>query len=46
MAKGDKVVRIHKEKVKVRRPGIHAKNEHSGNKRSKTYVKPYNGQGR
>lgn len=35
-----------KEKVKVRRRGVHAKTKHSNNKASKNYVKKYNGQGR
>lgn len=33
-------------KVKVRRPGIHSKNNSSKLKGSKNYVKPYRGQGR
>ena len=35
-----------KERVKVRRPGVHAKSKTSRYKKSKNYVKPYNGQGR
>lgn len=35
-----------KEKIKVRRRGVHAKTKHSNNKASKNYVKKYNGQGR
>jgi len=33
-------------KSKVQRPGIHAKSKTSGLKKSKNYIKPYNGQGR
>jgi hypothetical protein len=36
----------YKEKVKVRRPGVHAKTKNSNNKKSKNYVKKYKGQGR
>ena len=35
-----------KEKIKVKRKGVHAKTKHSNNKGSKNYVKKYNGQGR
>lgn len=35
-----------KEKIKIRRKGVHAKTKHSNNKTSKNYVKKYNGQGR
>ena len=34
------------EKPKRSRPGIHAKNKNSNNKKSKNYVKKYKGQGR
>ena len=34
------------EKVKIKRPGVHAKTKQSGNKNSKLYKKPYNRQGR
>lgn len=36
----------YREKVKVRRPGVHAKTKTSNNKQSKNYVKKYKGQGR
>ena len=36
----------YKEKIKVRRPGVHAKTKNSNNKKSKNYVKKYKGQGR
>ena len=36
----------YKEKIKVRRPGVHAKTKTSNNKQSKNYVKKYKGQGR
>lgn len=35
-----------KEKVKVSRPGVHAKTKTSGLKQSKNYKKTYRGQGR
>jgi len=35
-----------KEKVKVSRPGVHAKTKSSGLKQSKNYKKTYRGQGR
>ena len=34
------------EKPKISRPGVHAKSRNSNNKKSKHYVKNYNGQGR
>ena len=34
------------EKAKVKRPGVHAKNNSSSNKNSKNYKKKYRGQGR
>ena len=36
----------YRKKVKVRRPGVHAKTKTSNNKQSKNYVKKYKGQGR
>ena len=45
MAKGEVRTR-YKEKVKVKRTGVHAKTKNSVNKNSKIYVKPYKGQGR
>lgn len=33
-------------KPKVKRPGVHSKNNTSGLKSSKNYKKPYRGQGR
>ena len=36
----------HIERVKVSRPGVHAKSKTSNNKQSKNYVKKYRGQGR
>ena len=35
-----------KEKVKVSRPGVHAKTKTSGLKQSKNYKKTYRGQGK
>jgi hypothetical protein len=35
-----------KSKVKVERPGVHAKSKTSKNKTSKNYVKKYNKQGK
>lgn len=34
------------EKIKIKRPGVHAKTKTSKNKNSKLYKKPYNRQGR
>lgn len=34
------------EKPKIKRPGVHSKNNTSGNKKSKNYKKAYRGQGR
>jgi hypothetical protein len=36
----------YKEKIKVRRKGVHAKSKSSNNKNSKNYVKRNRGQGR
>ena len=36
----------YKEKIKVRRRGVHAKSKSSNNKNSKNYVKRNRGQGR
>ena len=36
----------YKEKIKVRRKGVHAKSKSSNNKNSKSYVKRNRGQGR
>lgn len=40
-----KITRYRK-KLKVRRPGVHAKNKTSKHKSSKCYVKSYRGQGK
>lgn len=45
MATKQTTARKHKERAKVRRPGIHAKTKMSTNKKSKLYVKLKVGQG-
>jgi len=45
MAKG-LIAGNYKQKIKVRRPGVHAKSKTSKLKSSKNYVKLYRGQGR
>jgi hypothetical protein len=37
---------LYRRRTKVRRPGVHSKNNSSKNKKSKYYVKEYNGQGK
>jgi hypothetical protein len=37
---------LKKEKIKVRRKGVHAKTKSSSLKTSKHYLKPYKGQGK
>jgi hypothetical protein len=39
-------VRLFLAKPRKKRPGIHSKKNHSTNKKSKNYKKPYRGQGR
>ena len=45
-AKTSNTISVKKEKKKVSRPGVHAKNKSSKIKTSKNYKKPYRGQGR
>lgn len=45
-AKSSSTVSVKREKKKVSRPGVHAKNKSSKIKTSKHYKKPYRGQGR
>jgi hypothetical protein len=40
------VVKLHHDKPKIKRKGIHAKKKTSNLKSSKNYVKAYSGQGR